>query len=185
MEIYLKEIEGRYSSLIREIGITNDRAIELESIKDDVELQILALRKKIADNSGELDKDARFYLFQDLNKIHKMCSVYEEEDDSFTLELKYNEGIDKIYSVEVIGDNRKCHVTIQTRSKKVLHIVRQCFNNEGHHYEDDSLIKADETMWFNGPYDCCSRSFTFNKDLAKSLLHVDNTDRGRGRGRSR
>jgi len=169
----LNELQQKYRLICYEINGLDNKKIELRLTQENLELEIAEIKRKITNLSVELEGDDHLYLYQDLNKIDRLHSVFKE-DGQFTIEL-IEEITGSAYTMDIDCDIRRCKVTIRTGSKKVAHIIRNAFTNNRYFGEEEPTFhtKMNEYIWFSGPYGCTSVTFTYNKDIIKSLLFND------------
>ena len=178
LESKLKELQMKHTAIESEIVAFENTVNQLNITKEELEYEITAINTEILNLSGDLDDDTKLNLYRCLNKIDKIHSTLDE-DNKFVLHLKYNAESGVTYNINVSGDVGYINITITTASKKVVDIIRKCFTNnykECHGSRQSFFHTMNESMWTSGPYernvyDCCTASFTYNKDVAKSLLY--------------
>lgn len=183
----LKELEAKYYAIGSEIKEFQSKIDTLDEQRWAIRDEIDAINTELANLSGALDDDTKYYLYQDLNKIEQLHLAYENDDNAFTLELQNS--TEPGYKMQIDCDVTKCKVTVNTASQSIIGVIRKSFTNNPHCNEEmeDSLSRMYTTLWFSGPYGCCSKSFTYDKQTAKSLLcpEDENAHRYSNRGRRR
>jgi len=184
-----KILEMQYAAIGKQIEEFRSKIATLDEQHCEIKSEIEAINVEMLNMSGALDDDTKYYLYQDLNKIEKLHMAYENDDNTFILELQYDATEPK-YNIKMDCTVTKCKVTVTTSSENVCNIIRKSFTNNPYctYDEEDSITKMHTVTWFSGPYGCCSKSFTYDKQMAKSLLCplTDEEDRGySNRGRRR
>jgi len=172
LESKLKELRMKHIAIDSEIVAFENTVSQLNVTKEELEYEIIAVNTEILNLSGDLDDDTKLNLYRYLTKIDKIHSTLDE-DDKFVLHLKYNAESGVTYNIDMSGDVSYIKITITTASKRVVDIIRKSFTNnykECHDSRQSFFHTMNESMWTSGPYDCCSASFTYNKDIAKNLL---------------
>ena len=176
LEAQLKQLQQEYGSLEREICEVKSRISRLSNDKDNIEFEIKQTHEAILRLSGgEIDEDVKICLFEDLNMIEKLHYPYRKCNmgEIFTLALVYDEQLRAPYVFEIKSPSLyQCYIEIKTRSKMICDVIRKCFSNSEScgSRETSEVYKMNETLWIMDRDGCCSRNFTYDADLAKSML---------------
>jgi hypothetical protein len=165
------EEENRLLSI--EIREQEDKRFKLTYRQEEVECEIMEIKRIILNQSGDLNLDDKFRLKEDLDQIAHMLSGLREKY-SMTLEIVDLE-VEDIYKIVVSGELSDYKITISTKSEIVKSIVRKCFTQQAHcdDVEDTKLEKMARNVWHKGPYSCCSRDFKYNVEQTKMLYNED------------
>jgi hypothetical protein len=169
LESKVLDLQAWHQANTDKIRELKDIIAPLERKNLDLTNEINQINNEIARLSGDLDDYTKELLFEDLNKIDKLCSATRYSEDSFCIELKYVELTEPIYTINIGGDIKNMRVTILTGSKQGMNIIRQCFTDT-YHYEPNIVQKMNAISWYKGPQSCSSDSYKYNKDIAESIL---------------
>jgi hypothetical protein len=163
------EEENRLLSI--DIREQEDKRFKLTYRQQELECEIMEIKRQIVNKSGDLNLNDKFRLKEDLDQIGHMLSGLREKY-SLNLEIVHCEAED-IYKISVSGVLSDYKITISTESEIVKSIVRKCFTQQAHCYgeKDTELEKMARNQWSNGPYSCCSRNFKYNVEETKILYN--------------
>jgi hypothetical protein len=175
LEAKLKSLTEKYDSLQRELKEVNSTASQLSYKSDAIQFEIKLIHDGMRIISGDIDEDVKICLFEDLNMIEKLHYPYRKCNmgEIFTLALVYDEQLRAPYVFEIKSPSLyQCYIEITTRSKMICDVIRKCFSNSEScgSRETSEVYKMNETLWIMDRDGCCSRNFTYDADLAKSML---------------
>ena len=165
----LEALEEEHKLLTIEIRAQEDKITKLQYKNQDLEYEIMEVKRNIVQQSGELNLHDKFRLKEDLDAIGHMLKGLREKY-SMNLEIVDCE-VEDIYKISLSGELSDYKITICTSSEIVKSIVRKCFTQKGHCHDDEEseLEKTTRNSWYNGPYSCCSRDFKYNVEQTKVL----------------
>ena len=176
LEAKLKSLTEKYDSLERERNRVNSIASNLCNESLEIQHEIRLIHDEMRILSGEIDEDVKICLFEDLNRIDKLHSIYKyRAGEIFTLTLNYDESIKRPYNFKINTPSLyQCYIEITTRSKMICDVIRKSFNNdEGSccSTEKSDVYKMNETTWVTDTDGgrCCT-FFKYDAEIAKSLL---------------
>jgi hypothetical protein len=174
LEGKLKSLTEKYDSLERELNKVNSIASNLSDESLEIQHEIRLIHDQMRILSGEIDENVKICLFEDLNRIDKLHSIYKyRAGEIFTLTLNYDESIKRPYDFKINTPSLyQCNIEITTRSKMICDVIRKSFNNEGGSCcstQKSEVYKMNETMWVTDGDRCCT-SFVYDAQIAKSLL---------------
>jgi hypothetical protein len=167
----LKTLEEEHGRLAVEIRTQESNLSELQIRQQELECEIMELKRIIVNKSGGLNLKDKFRLKEDLDQIGHMLSGLREK---YSMNLVLVDcDVEDTYKISVSGELSDYKVTICTKSESVKSIVRKCFTQKAHCYgeEESDLEKTTRNEWFNGPYSCCSRDFKYNVEETKELYN--------------
>jgi FtsZ-binding cell division protein ZapB len=174
LEAKLKSLTENYDSLQRELNEVKSTASHLSYKSEAIQFEISLIHDEMRRLSGEIDEDIKICLFEDLDRIDKLHSIYKyRAGEIFTLTLNYDESIKRPYDFKINTPSLyQCNIEITTRSKMICDVIRKSFNNEGGSCcstQKSEVYKMNETMWVTDGDRCCT-SFVYDAQIAKSLL---------------
>ena len=167
----LEALEEEHRRLTIDIREQEDKRFKLTYRQQELECEIMELKRIIVNKSGGLNLNDKFRLKEDLDQIGHMLSGLREK---YSMNLVLVDcDVEDTYKISVSGELSDYKITICTKSESVKSIVRKCFTQKAHCYgeEESDLEKTTRNEWFNGPYSCCSRDFKYNVEETKELYN--------------
>jgi hypothetical protein len=167
----LKTLEEEHGRLAVEIRTQESNLSELQIRQEELEWQIMELKRTIVNKSGGLNLKDKFRLKEDLDQIGHMVSGIRK---MYSMNMALVDcDVEDIYTISVSGELSDYKITICTSSELVKSIVRRCFTQEGncHGNEESDLEKTTRNEWYTGTYSCCSRRFKYNVEETKELYN--------------
>lgn len=167
----LEALEEENRRLTIDIREQEDKRFKLTSRQEEVECEIMELKRAIVNKSGGLNLNDKFRLKEDLDQIGHMLSGIRK---MYSMNMALVDcDVEDIYTISVSGELSDYKITICTSSELVKSIVRRCFTQEGncHGNEESDLEKTTRNEWYTGTYSCCSRRFKYNVEETKELYN--------------
>jgi len=167
----LEALEEENRLLSIDIREQEDKRFKLTYRQEELECEIMELKRIIVNKSGGLNLNDKFRLKEDLDQIGYMLSGLREK---YSMKLEIIDcDVENTYKISVSGELSDYKITICTSSEIVKSIVRKCFTQQGHCHDDEEseLQKTTRNAWYNGPYSCCSRDFKYNVEETKELYN--------------
>jgi len=171
----LEALEEEHRLLRIAIREQEDKVSKLQYRNQDLEIEIMEIKRQIVNKSGDLNLNDKFRLKEDLDQIGHMLSGLRKE---YSLNLEIIDCVvDDIYKITMSGELSAYKITVSTESEIVKSIIRKCFTQQAHCYgeEETELEKTKRNQWSNGPYSCCSRNFKYNVEETR-VLYNENED---------